>query len=119
MTDAELLTHVKNALGITGEYQNPTLTVYINEVKEFLRDSGVADGVINSNLAIGVISRGVSDLWNYGSGNTAFSAYFMQRVIQLSYKDAPQEEEEETNAGLTMVDGKTFYTSNGELFMPA
>ena len=86
MTDAELLTQVKHALGITGEYQNQTLTIYINEVKEFLRDSGVADEVINSNSAIGVISRGVSDLWNYGSGNTTFSAYFMQRAIQLAYK---------------------------------
>ena len=34
----------------------------------------------------GVFSRGVSDLWNYGSGGTSFSPYFMQRAIQLSGK---------------------------------
>ncbi|MCI9366311.1 MAG: hypothetical protein HFJ54_07320, partial [Clostridia bacterium] len=34
----------------------------------------------------GIIARGVSDLWNYGSGGTSFSPYFMQRAIQLSGK---------------------------------
>lgn len=83
MTDAELLLKVKSALGITGEFQDDTLTVYVYEVKAFMKDAGVDDNVINSAAAVGCIARGVSDLWNYGSGGTKLSDYFLQRVLQL------------------------------------
>ena len=81
MTDAEMLSGVKSALGITGEYQDNTLTQYIIEVKSFLTSGGVpAD-----KITVGVVARGVSDLWNYGSGEGKLSDYFMQRAAQLSY----------------------------------
>ena len=73
---------VKNALGITGDYQDETLTQYINEVKAFLIDSGVSE----RNITCGIVARGVSDLWNYGSGEGKLSEYFYQRAAQLSYK---------------------------------
>ena len=41
MTVAEILTVVKNTLGVTGSYQDSTLTCYINEVIEFMRSAGV------------------------------------------------------------------------------
>ena len=82
MTDAEFLTHVKNALGITGEDQDDTLKEYIAEVVDFLIGSGIS----RSNITPGIVSRGVSDLWNYGAGNGKLSDYFMQRATQLSYK---------------------------------
>lgn len=78
----ELLDKVKVALGIRGNYQDDTLIEYINEVKAFLTDAGVKE----ENMTVGIISRGVSDLWNYGSGDANFSQYFMQRAIQLAYK---------------------------------
>ena len=84
MTDAELLTKVKNGIGITGEYQDATLTVYVEEVKAYLNDAGVKNSVIESEAAVGCIMRGVADLWNYGSGEGKLSQYFMQRAIQLS-----------------------------------
>lgn len=90
INENELLEKVKIALGITGEYQDPTLQIYINEVKEFLLDAGVDPKIVDSNLAIGVISRGVSDLWNYGAGNAQLSTYFMQRVSQLVYKEVKE-----------------------------
>lgn len=37
MTDAEILTQVKSALGITGDFQEDTLQVYIANVKEFIK----------------------------------------------------------------------------------
>lgn len=80
---ADVLDHVKKSLGITGAYQDETLTEYINEVKEYLLDAGVPQAVINSNKSAGVISRGVSDLWNYGDGK--LSEYFYQRASQLVY----------------------------------
>lgn len=82
----ETLDTVKALLGITGDYQDATLQAYINEVQAFMTDAGVAESVIKSPVSVGVIARGVSDLWNYGSGAADFSPYFLQRVIQLSYK---------------------------------
>lgn len=77
-----MLESVKDALGITGDYQNDTLTSYIDEVKAFLIDAGVSEG----DITVGIIARGVTDLWNYGNGNGKLSEYFMQRATQLSYK---------------------------------
>jgi hypothetical protein len=73
---------VKNALGIVGDYQDATLTVYLNEVMDFLKDSGVAE----ANITAGLVARGVSDLWDYGSGTGKLSTYFMQRAAQLAYR---------------------------------
>lgn len=81
MTDEELLASVKSALGILGEYQDKTLSVYIAEVKSFL----IGAGIDNSKITAGLVARGVSDLWNYGAGNGKLSDYFLQRATQLSY----------------------------------
>lgn len=84
---ADTLSKVKSALGITGTYQDETLTVYIEEIKDYMLDAGVSEAVINSDVSAGVISRGVTDLWNYGSSGGKLSDYFYQRVGQLVYKE--------------------------------
>ena len=76
------LEDVKYALGITGDYQDATLTVYINEVVDFLTEAGVKESFITS----GIIARGVADLWNYGSNDGSLSSYFKERATQLSFK---------------------------------
>lgn len=76
------LSDIKNALGITGDYQDNTLQIYFNEVVDFLEDAGVKQ----SNMTAGIIARGVADLWNYGAGDGRLSTYFKQRAAQLSYK---------------------------------
>lgn len=87
MTDLEkLLGEVKTSLNITGTFQDETLKNYIYEVLEYLSDAGISEAVLKSESIVGVVARGVSDLWNYGAGGADFSPYFMQRVIQLSYK---------------------------------
>jgi hypothetical protein len=78
----EILEGVKSALGIEGDYQDATLTEYIDEVLSFLTDSGVSAQYIK----VGLIARGVSDLWNYGAAGGKLSEYFIQRATQLSYK---------------------------------
>ena len=85
MTDAELLIEVKNRIGVTGTYQDDTISGYIKDVKDFMKDAGVSDAVLASDKIIGAVTRGVSDLWNYGSGQGNFSSYFYQRVTQLVY----------------------------------
>ena len=86
MTDAELLEKVKIGIGITGTYQDATLLTYIDDVKNFLSDAGVPENIVNCSESVGVITRGVSDLWNYGAGSAEFSPYFIQRATQLVYK---------------------------------
>lgn len=81
-----MLEAVKNSLGITTSYQDNTIQQYINEVKEFLIDGGVSETIVNSPACYGLISRGVADLWNYGSGGTHLSSYFMKRATQLALK---------------------------------
>lgn len=81
-----MLEDVKKRLGITGVYQDELLQGYIDEVKAFLIDSGVDAKVLDTSEAIGIIARGVSDLWDYGNGGTNLSPYFYQRAIQLASK---------------------------------
>lgn len=76
------LAEVKSALGITGDYQDATLQVYFDEVIDFLKDAGVKE----QHITAGIVTRGVSDLWNYGAAEGSLSPYFMQRAVQLSYK---------------------------------
>ncbi len=82
MASADMLTQVKNGLGITGEDLDAVIRSYIDEVVGFLKDAGV----LESNITAGIVTRGVSDLWNYGSGEGKLSEYFLQRATQLSYK---------------------------------
>ena len=77
------LNDVKNALGITGNYQDATLQVYFDEVVAFLMDAGVAQ----ANITSGIVARGVSDLWNYGGAEGKLSDYFIKRATQLAYKN--------------------------------
>lgn len=79
-----MLEKVKTAIGVTGNYQDATIQIYLDEVLFYLRDAGVSEDVLESDAATGIIVRGVSDLWNYGSGGTDLSPYFMKRAIQLA-----------------------------------
>lgn len=91
MADTQL-SKVKSALGITGEYQDETLSVYIDEVKAYMISAGVPETVVNSTASTGVIARGVTDLWNYNGGAGKLSEYFYQRVSQLAYTTPTTEE---------------------------
>jgi len=87
-----MLEKVKANLGITGTYQDATIQGWIDEVKQFLLDGGIDEDIVDSNTSAGIITIGVKDLWNYGSGDGTLSKYFFQRATQLSYKEPPEEE---------------------------
>lgn len=74
------LADVKTALNITGDYQDATLSVYIEEVTDFLVSAGVAPEKITTGLVV----EGVATLWNYGGTKKELSQYFIQRAAQLS-----------------------------------
>lgn len=84
MTDAEILAKVKTGLGITTNYQDDLLGIYIKDVEAFMLSAGVSASVVTSSAAVGCILRGVSDLWTYQPGGAKFSEYFTQRVTQLA-----------------------------------
>lgn len=84
----ELLGKVKLAIGVTGDYQDGTIQVYIDEVKAYLRSGGVHATVLQSDKVVGVITRGVLDLWNNGAGDGVLSPYFYQRATQLAFEPA-------------------------------
>lgn len=83
ITETELLAKIKQSLNITGVQFDATLSLLIQEVKEYSTSAGVPADVLGSTLAVGCIARGVADLWNYGNGDTKLSAYFHERVAQL------------------------------------
>lgn len=85
MTEADIISEVKKGLGINGKYLDGTIAAYIREVIQFLEDAGVNPFIACSSVSVGVITRGVSDLWNYGASEGKFSEYFFQRVTQLVY----------------------------------
>lgn len=70
---------VMTTLGL-GEYQEATISVYFDEVVEFIKGAGVPEAAITT----GLVARGVVDIWNYGSGEGRLSEYFKMRVAQLA-----------------------------------
>lgn len=83
MAEVNLLEKVKTLNGFTGTYQDDLIKSYIDEVKEYLMDGGVQQEIVDAPTSVGVIARGVSDLYYDGS----LSGYFRERVIQLSMKE--------------------------------
>jgi len=47
--------------------------------------------LLESDASVGLLIRGVADLWNLSSGEVKFSPYFMQRLIQLVTMPAVEE----------------------------
>lgn len=86
MAEFNMLEHVKNCLGITDEYHDGILRAYIDDVGYYLIDAGVPEPVVKTAACGGVIVRGVSDLWNYGSGGASLSPFFHERAAQLALK---------------------------------
>lgn len=92
LNDQEILAKVKTALGITGDFNDATLSEYIAEAKSFMIQSGVSQAKTQSAEAAGLIARLVSDLWSYGPGSVKLSEYTAQRLTQLAV--APDKEGE-------------------------
>lgn len=90
MSETELLEKIKSALMITNMAFDDALKFHIDTVKDYMINAGVDESVVNSNKSIGAIFRGVSDLWNNGSGKVDFSPYFRDQVVQLTFMDGDE-----------------------------
>lgn len=80
----DILKRVKDGLMITGSQFDNVLSDYIEEVKFYLKSAGVDPDTIESDECVGVIRRGVSDLWSNDGGSVKFSPYFYDRITQLA-----------------------------------
>lgn len=83
ITDDELLQLIKSDNQLFGTQHDATLQIKIETIKGYLRSAGVSNAVIGSTLAIGCISRGVMDIWNYGNGDTKLSPFYYELADQL------------------------------------
>ena len=81
MADAAILAGVKAALGVTSDFMDTTISIYIDDVTDYMSGAGVPDSVIATS--VGVIARGVNDLWTASSGDAKYSPYFYDRISQL------------------------------------
>jgi len=84
LTNEQQIAQIKQALGIGDGIPDATINVWLSDVKDFMLNAGVPTSVINAQSTIGTLARGVSDTWNYGDGNTAYSMVFKMRVAQLA-----------------------------------
>lgn len=84
ITDAQMLTEVKTRLSITGIFHDSLLNGYIKDVKDYLNRAGVSSSTLSDDSCLGVVARGVSDLWNFGSGEGKFSSLFYDMATQLA-----------------------------------
>lgn len=84
MADAAILSGVKTALGITSTFMDGTISQWIDEVTDYMACAGINETQLATS--VGVIARGVNDLWNNGAGNGKLSPYFYDRVSQLALR---------------------------------
>lgn len=81
MADAAILNGVKTALGVTSAYMDATISLYIDEVTDYMLGAGVSPALIAAS--VGVISRGVNDIWTGEAGGAKYSPMFYDAVSQL------------------------------------
>lgn len=83
MNDLEILSKVKKALGMSGDYQDELLEIYIASAMDFMKNAGVSETAIRDKKSVAVIARGVIDSWSYLGGKGKFSPLFTEMVEQL------------------------------------
>lgn len=88
MTDAELITEVKKGLNISEETTalDGVLTQKMLAVKAYMTNAGVSGETMGSDLAVGTLVLGVSDIWNVEGGGVKFSPVFHTLLAQLALK---------------------------------
>lgn len=83
MTDDEILQEVKIRLAITDTYHDKLLSSFIQDTKDYLTSVGITNELLADKKSLGILARGVVDLWNNKPSDGEFSKVFYQRAIQL------------------------------------
>lgn len=83
MTDDEILQEVKKRLTITDTFHDEMLMSFIQDTMDYLKSVGITETLLRDKKSLGILARGVVDLWNNSPSNGQFSSMFYQRAIQL------------------------------------
>ncbi|MFD3271515.1 hypothetical protein ACE3MS_15455 [Paenibacillus dendritiformis] len=88
MDNSELLTECKIALNISLNTTalDGVLLQKLRAVKGFMANAGVSAEDMDSDLATGVITLGVADIWQLEGGEVKFSPVFYTLLSQLAIK---------------------------------
>jgi len=87
MAEFVMLESVKKGMGLSGnDFHDEVIQEHIDEVVEYLMDAGVPQSIALSRRCKGVVTRGVTDLWNNGEGKATLSPYFKERAAQIALK---------------------------------
>lgn len=89
LTAEQTLAGVKERLSITDTASDDTIEALIADVKAFAQGAGCTAGILATDSAIGMIAKGVADLWEAAGGKGSYSPIFTMRLIQL--RSAPSE----------------------------
>ncbi len=86
VTDEEILLAVKTGMGIQPETtaMDTAIEQKIKMVKMFMQDGGVPEDNLYSDLAVGVITMGVGDIWFGAPGEAKLSTAFWTMAKQLA-----------------------------------
>ena len=125
-----ILDEVKTRLSITGTDLDGTIQGMIDDVVAYCRSAGLKYTQLVSTRAVGLIARGVADLWNYGAGNGKFSDIFQLRLNQMTLDAASLDHDVElqeksvtiTENGTTTVtpdDGYVLSSVNVDVNVPS
>lgn len=90
MTEKDLTDRVIEILGLT-EYHYKTISGYVYDGIDYLKNAGVPDSVIHSKQSIGVLVQYVNDTWTLTQGQSKLSPFFNERVRQLSLCDGDED----------------------------
>lgn len=97
MNEEELLVKIKNLLGMgQNNFQDDTIKQYIEMVKLEIIRAGVDERVANSKWAIGCITRGIIDKWNFKNGVSNGKMY-EESIYQLRAMSPEELSSEEVN----------------------
>ena len=93
MINEQLLIECKKGLNIpvSSTVFDGVLMQKLMAVRAFLSGAGVSDAILGTDLAIGVIVIGVTDLWNLQGGEIKFSPAFYALLTQLAIGSLEEE----------------------------
>lgn len=93
MTDYEILTAVKAAIGISGTALDSRLLLNVKAVKNLMSNYGIDTEELESDLGIQAIALGVQDLMNGTPGEVKLSEATKIFLGQLHHQCLPELDE--------------------------
>ena len=92
LNDTVVLKRVKNALGfINTDAQDETLLEHIRNVEADMTTAGVSDEVLNDEISVGCIVRGVIDSWSLSPGEGKYSEMYKEKLVALKNESLRRE----------------------------